>query len=206
MTVAVFLGDSTTDTATPHGNTTSARLGWTPSVQAFGGIGYLQSRPNGDGRFGGGTLPYGPFSDPQILALVDAAAPDIIVCEGGIDDGAYASADVGVAAGALYDYLHAHHPAARIYVTSAWTLGTRALSYVAGHTAAIRAAAAARGLTFIDMTSWLTGSGYTGHLVGDGNCDVNIIADGTHPTPAGSGYIGTRLAFAIKAPSTGLDY
>jgi lysophospholipase L1-like esterase len=208
MTVAVFLGDSTTNTATPHGAVTAARLGWTASIQAFGGIGYIKSVLSGDGRFGGGAGPYGPFIDPQIQALVAAANPDVIVCEGGINDAVYAPADIGTAAGVLFDYLRANHPSAQLYVVSPWSVRTPFLVATQAIGVAIKAAAEARGLPYIDMLTkpWLTGSGYIGVEAGDGNNDVYTSADGTHPSPAGSSYIGMRLAFAISPPATGLEY
>jgi lysophospholipase L1-like esterase len=46
---------------------------------------------------------------------------------------------------------------------------------------------------------WQTGTGTVAHPKGDGNGDLYVSADGTHPTEAGSVYLGTRLAETIKA-------
>jgi lysophospholipase L1-like esterase len=56
------------------------------------------------------------------------------------------------------------------------------------------------------VTRWLTGTGDVGTPAGDGNRDVYLGSDGIHPTTAGYAYLGTRLAFAIRPPATGLDF
>jgi hypothetical protein len=55
-------------------------------------------------------------------------------------------------------------------------------------------------------TAWLTGTGNVGSPAGDGNRDVYLGADGVTPTRAGAAYLGKRAQFAIRPPSTGLDY
>jgi lysophospholipase L1-like esterase len=44
---------------------------------------------------------------------------------------------------------------------------------------------------------WLTGSGYQGATTGDGNCDIYISTDGTHPNDSGHAYLAGRLADEI---------
>ena len=74
--------------------------------------------------------------------------------------------------------------------------------------AGMSAVAASVGGIFIDPLAlgWMTGSGRSGAPAKDGNSDVYRGSDGTHPTQAGHDYLGTRLAFAIHPPATGLDF
>lgn len=53
---------------------------------------------------------------------------------------------------------------------------------------------------------WLAGTGKVGAPTGDGNRDVYLSADGVTPTWAGSVYLDKRAQFAVKPPSTGLDF
>ena len=55
-----------------------------------------------------------------------------------------------------------------------------------------------------DGLGWIAGTGRVGATTGDGNADIYVVADGVHPSVAGAAYLGTRLAFAISPPSTGL--
>jgi lysophospholipase L1-like esterase len=46
---------------------------------------------------------------------------------------------------------------------------------------------------------WQTGTGNVGAPKGDGNGDLYVSADGTHPTPAGNVYLGQLLATNLRA-------
>jgi lysophospholipase L1-like esterase len=46
---------------------------------------------------------------------------------------------------------------------------------------------------------WQTGSGTVAAPNGDGNADIYVSADGTHPTPAGCAYLGEVLASNLRA-------
>ena len=50
-----------------------------------------------------------------------------------------------------------------------------------------------------DGIPWQTGTGNLGNPKGDGNGDLYVSADGTHPTEAGSRYLGSRLAENLQA-------
>jgi hypothetical protein len=56
-------------------------------------------------------------------------------------------------------------------------------------------------LSFIDNIAeqWITGTGNVPVPKGNGNADLYISADGTHPTQAGHDYVGQRLAADIQA-------
>lgn len=51
---------------------------------------------------------------------------------------------------------------------------------------------------------WQTGTGNVASPVGDGNGDLYLSADGTHPNEAGYQYLGTRLATDLRAALSAL--
>jgi hypothetical protein len=46
---------------------------------------------------------------------------------------------------------------------------------------------------------WMTGSGNVSNLKNDGNSDIYILNDDTHPNPVGKMYLALRMADAILA-------
>lgn len=71
--------------------------------------------------------------------------------------------------------------------------------------AAIRAGATVAD-AYIDTTTSpiFTGSGKVGSTTGVGNSDLDIASDGTHPTDAGSLWLGVSLAYAIEQAIAGV--
>jgi lysophospholipase L1-like esterase len=169
-----------------------AKLGWTLTLDAIGSTGFV------NGGAGGGNA----YLTRTPAAV--AANPDVLLIQGGMNDRAVLGATVTAATAAVMASV-AGLP--RVYVVSLagsdW--GTAGPSSMVATVAAIASAVNAAKRPYIDGTAWMTGTGKLGTPMGNGNADVYVDADGTHPTfPAGSGYLGTRLAYAISAPTTGL--
>jgi lysophospholipase L1-like esterase len=159
-------------------------LGWTmPAVSSDGGTGYITA---GSGQ---------PFTArvPDIIA----AKPDVVVLAGGINDPI-----TGFQTGAtqVLSQLRAGLPGAPIFVISPWCPpGSPYSSQTDKYTALKAATADTAGAVFIDTHTWITGTGNTGNLTGDGNADIYINTDNTHPNPAGFLYLAGRIASAILA-------
>jgi lysophospholipase L1-like esterase len=193
----VFLGDSITQGQGQGGGTagafpafTGAQLGWTVVNQGVGSTGYLRD-----------TL--GDTFRARVSTVV-AATPDVVIVEGGGGDTFFCTLTQFQAEVPLFfAALRAALPAIPVYVLSPSARANDA-GLVASFGAALQAAAVAAGCVYIDWNPWITGTGYVGHLIGDGNADVYVAADATHPSAAGHPYVGTRLAFAIRPPNTGL--
>ena len=170
----------------PLADAFAVRTGWTCTRDSVGGSGYISA--------GMGT------NFPARLAALIATAPDVVVVEGGGNDNAAGQTAFAAAVSAFYSALRAGLPDATLYI-----VGTHRSEW---WTPIILAAAAETyGGRFISWDSWLTGTGYVGHEVGDGNRDTYIGPDGIHETnPVGATYLGTCLAFTICPPATGLDY
>lgn len=203
MTTAVFLGDSVTNGsgansgATFYGAAMGARLGWTVTPKGVSSCGYIH----------GGANNYAS----RVAADVIALAPDVVVVQGSVNDSDSSGAAIQAAATALYATIRAGLPNALIYVVGLWLWATDSTAaYIAG-TAAMAAACATAGIKYIDpyTLGWVTGTGHAGPspaLAGNGNADVYVYDTVPHPTQAGHDYLGTRLAFAIKPPATGIDF
>jgi hypothetical protein len=163
------------------------KLGWDVWPSGLGGTGYTQP---------GAFVAF----QARVQADVIANSPDVVVVAGGLNDDL---AGLGDAAALLYSTIRAGLPSARLIVLSPWA--PRSID-VAAKTAALAAAAANAGALYVDTTSWYTGNGDAAGPNGSGNSDIYVGPDQTHPTQGGHDYLGTRLAFAIHPPSTGLDY
>jgi hypothetical protein len=172
------------------------RLGWTVTPAGVAGTGYLADK---------GTPNFTSYGER--LAAVLATNPDIIVVSGGINDSAgYDHGLVAAEVAALYARLAAATPRA-IVVTpfNSSQVLTGGPSRVAWLGAVVKAQAAIYGLQCVDVQSpgsWVWGDGTVVAPLGTGNSDVYVYD--THPTPAGHAYLGTRFAFAISPPATGL--
>ena len=197
MTTAYFIGDSFLYGIPPgYAVAMSARLGWTPTVDGLGGTGWLAP-----GSFGAA----GPYL-ARLPACI-AANPDVVMVPGGSNDASFTVPQVQAALATFFAALRVGLPTVTLYVSSAWW--TPQLYHDA-----IVAACAAAGGTFLDTGGtygnartgpvWLTGTGNAGAPAGDGNRDVYMAGTAPHLTAAGYAYLGTRLAFAIRPPNTGL--
>lgn len=195
MTVAVWLGASTFEGAGATGATMaatcSARLGWTPVIAAVGGTGFLAA----------------PVAETyrNRLPIVFASNPDVVVIQGTVNDSAYTDAQIGAEAALVFGAIAAWKPSTLIYMTGMLPRRSYEAATRSGWTAAIRSALGSYGVFVDPLTGgWLTGTGTVGAPMGDGNADIYLSVDTFHPTQAGHDYLGTRLAFAISPPATGL--
>lgn len=168
----------------------AAKLGWTVTVDAIGGTCY---NING-GNFGS-----------RVPAAI-AAHPDVAMIVGSVNDRWVTTptdmltAISALVAGVPRVYICMFNGSAGIG-DSGVPWGAVALKPTNDM---LRTAAASAGATFIDAQGWITGTGVVGATTGDGNADVYVEAGGVHPNAAGAAFLGTRLACAIRPPSTGL--
>lgn len=213
MTTAAFLGDSITGSsgyAAGFPKALADRMGWSTSpslVWGWGGMGYL--------NVGNEPIAHpGPFQN-RVQSDIIANSPDVVVIAGGLNDTGrgYATADVADAAALLIDTVLSGLPYAAVYVVSPYYMRTPVLPELLAVSDAIRwrtmeRRRPGRPVAYIDTVAdpWVTGSGCSGSPAGDGNGDAYTSADTTHPNAAGCAYYAARLAFAISAPSTGLDF
>lgn len=204
----LFLGDSITAgtgattplTAWPQW--AAQRLGWEdPWVDGEGGTGYL------DPGSSGGSV----FNDRLTYDLQYAF--DTIVVFGGINDRAnidpsYTTPNLTAAVGKILDNIINNAPVGinsgmppKIYVLGCWQPHSNTTGAATAN-AAILAAVTARpgfGITFVDPTGWVTGTGNASAHAGNGNADYILSADDLHPTDEGHELIGWRFADAVLA-------
>jgi len=216
MTTLCVLGDSvgTGRYAVPdsasYGGIMAARLGWAFVNGSVPGTSFMRTWA-GDGTWTNG--PYGTYGT-RLAADVIAHAPDVVLVQGSSNDvgSGYTVDQVVNAAAAVFTALRAELPAAQLIVTfplfwqrTAGGMG-KAPALYDPYRAGMKAAAVGAGATWIDPITdkWITGTGCAAATAGDGNGDVYLVNDGAHPNTAGHAYLGTRLAFAIRPPNTGL--
>lgn len=138
-------------------------------------------------------------------ALVDRAQtdivdynPDVVIIAMGIND----NTDVTQAVSDTLDIIESGSPHALIVLVGSWTNGEATAQMIAT-TAIIKAAAESRGHYFINPTGtanddgWITGTGDSGAPAGDGNADIFVSSDGTHPNDAGHVFHAQRLYNAL---------
>lgn len=180
MTVAVFLGDSVTNGtgATPStaffGASTGARLGWMVIQKGHPGETFASL-----------------LND--VAADVTANAPDVVVVQAGVNDvnAGKTPAQIAADAVALLAAIHAAVPAATLYVLGIVWFEAKKVEAVAADAAIVAAIPA--------DVRWFGG------WATEANKDAFIGADGVHPKNTNAhAYFGTRLAFSIRPPATGL--
>ncbi len=174
--------------------TASNKLGWRDVwADGSGSTGYINA---------GTHLKYAD----RVSDLI-AAAPDVIVLTGGINDIGNTSSAVQTAVTSYLTTIRASLANTPIFVVGNFEPGTErstATDVQTGISAAVTAMADSR-IFFIPTLStasggaWITGTGKSGSTTGDGNADVYTSSDGTHPTQAGHNYLGNRVADAIRA-------
>jgi lysophospholipase L1-like esterase len=181
-----------------------------------------------------------------------AANPDILIVEGGENDGSQTPAQLQALATTLLQALVAQLPKCLIFVIGSYS-STTPTSAKMGHETALRAAAAATGTYFISwvdpsdatasgsgVPAWAASTGYTsgdvvtsptgvpqvcfsghtssasfdqtkfkptaiffgtgkiGATTGDGNTDVMVSTDGTHPSPRGCIALGRATYYGVR--------
>jgi len=193
---AFFLGDSWTaaqgaDAAfTGFAFLLGMLTGWEVFRGGQGGTGYVNPGASPSTNFGS-TARLNPIADVQ---------PDYLIVAGTSNDDAN-TANVGAAATALYAAVATRSPKTKIIVvgpqnTSATVSGNRE----AVRSAIVSAAAAAPNVIgVIDpiTAQWITGTGKTTALAGNGNADVFVGPDGAHLVQAGYEYWARRILAAL---------
>lgn len=158
-------------------------------LNGVGGTGWLNA---------GSQSTYGPRITADIAAWT-GDAPDIVLLQGTVNDGAAAAANstnLVTAVQASITAVRAAWPHALLVVTGnirpSAPLGGNDLTV---NTAMISAASTAADL-FIDASAegWFSGLGHVGATTGTGNADVMDSSDATHPTQLGADYIASRIA------------
>jgi len=188
---AVVVGDSISTVTAPAGPNiafplvTARLLGWQVRVDAHPGTGFTTP--------GGSDARHPSFA--ATVGCVVAAHPRIVIVALGSDDAERAGSARMVrsrATDGLAD-LHRRLARARVVVVGPLPPGSTPSPAVQAVRDAVRAAARAANVEFIDPIAegWITG-GRTDP--GSGNANQMISADGRHLTPAGHAYVGLRLA------------
>ena len=172
----MFLGDSITegtagqDACASYDARAAEQLGWDDNwLSGVGSTGYLAAPPpklNFRQRYAGDVLPY---------------ALNVLVIAGGINDTAGSDSAIGTEAVLLFDQIWADSPQTLVFVTGPWANASRVRP---GINAAIRAAFGSRA-NFYWVPNydepWITSTGNAGSPKGDGNADIDVSADKTHP-------------------------
>jgi hypothetical protein len=171
-------------------------LGWDVVASGQGGAGYLNPGPRG-------TTLRGRLTNDCI-----DLQPQFVVIAEGINDMSLSTNSLGLdlqtEAGLVFDAILQGIPNVQLAIVGPWSPSGNASSQLLAVRDAIRQAAVLRGISFIDPivsagSGWVTGSGYWGNPRKDGNADWVISGDGTHPTWAGHGYLGWRLAQGLRS-------
>lgn len=188
--LAIVLGDSFSEPTGTTGQQGYAAimgksLGWNIWQSGSGGTGYVVTGPAGRVAFGS-----------RFQTDVAQWNPDIIVLSGGINDSAQTVATFSTAARAVMVQAKAVTSAKEVIVMSSWH--NKGQPYTPGNQflidGVLKALALEFGFTYVDTSSLITGNGNTGAPTGNGNSDIYIGTDGTHPNDAGHTFLGLNSA------------
>lgn len=142
-----------------------------------------------------------PSNDHDILCIAMGINDGILdgQTQGGV---LISSANVQTRVSTVLATYRASKPTTPIVVLGPWRRPN--LSGMTAYEAAISAGVSALGDSRISFQptiseNWQNGTGKAGSTTGDGNADVYIVSDGTHPTIAGHEYLGRRAARAFLA-------
>lgn len=160
-------------------------------VVGVGGTGYLNTGLAGA---------YVKFRD-RLATDVFPTRPALVIVAGGINDDAFSPSAIRAEADLLFAAIHAGLPVAQIVVVGPWSSSGNPPAARLLNRDAIKTAALAAGLPFIDPIAdyWVTGTGHVGDEQHDGNADTWIGPDGTHPTVIGYARLGALLGTALAA-------
>ena len=157
-------------------------------VSGSGGTGYVATN---NGR---------PNLETRAQTDIVDQSPDIVIIAMGIND----SLDITSAVTNTVDTIQTGLPDATIVLVGSWTAG-EATGQMITNTAIIESVANSKGVYFINPTGtanadgWITGTGDDGAPIGDGNADIFVSSDGTHPNDAGHLYLAQRLATELAS-------
>jgi len=191
---------------TEIGNTVGRMLGVSMWIDGSGGTGYNnnQAGTNGKATFGA-----------RLVAVMANADPDALVVYGGVNDG---TGTLQADCLALINAARAIRSDLPIVIVGSQNPPSAAGS-AATKSALLKAAAATGRAAYVDPvtghiygasgtllqrgTAWITGTGNTGATAGNGNADIYISADTTHPSTTvgvlnGFTYHGMRLGQALR--------
>lgn len=158
----------------------------------------------------GGTGYVNPgAATPFISHISDVinANPDIVVIAGGTNDTGSSAATVQAAVLLYIQTLRAGLPTVPIVVLGVWPKSTGPSAAVLTTEGAVSAAVTQfndplcvfEPIATDPTGSWIFGTGNTGAPAGNGNADLYIGSDGTHPNDAGYDFLGRRSAVAVQS-------
>lgn len=155
-----------------------------------GGTGYCN--PNS----AGGRVTFGERLQSDVIDN----SPDTLINAGGLNDLSYSVEEFQQAVDQYYSELVAKLPKTKIVILSPFY--PRESTTPLAFRDVLRAKAVEIGAIFIDLLGdgtdgYFTGSGNVNAQVGDGNADLFISSDGTHPSDAGHLYLAHRLAVIL---------
>lgn len=204
----IIVGDSQVEGANGTANVLGNSLGFAPEAGRLLGIPDTWASGLGNTGYVADNAGVYVTIGSRITADVVNQAPDWVHLEAGqVDAGlgsppSYATMLAAVTSvlttlkAGLPNALITHQSPFRPYTTNA-PAGAATTAGLAIRNA-IRDACAAKGVPFIDVSSWLTGTGNTGATTGNGNADVYMSTDGVHLSPAGHLAAGAMLAARLK--------
>ena len=190
---AIALGDSITEGMSGYGynfENYATRLGhmmgWKDMyVSGVGSTGYL-------------AAPFTKLKFRDRMATdVYPFSPHVLLIAGGLNDADFTKEALQAEAAALFDEISVKLPNTVVFVLGPWSAGSRHVD----QQQAIKAAVGARAnFHFIDNVGeqWQTGTGNVANPKGDGNGDIYLSGDGTHPTLAGHVYLADKVAGAMR--------
>ena len=154
----------------------------------------------------------GQLTFEQRIMDIQYVNPDVLFVTGGYNDNGFPAASVNAAVKSYIRAIRAVYPVMPIVAfgnfggnrsaQATWIAANNAIDAAYAELAASDAC-----LRYVPCMSdpaggWMTGTGNTSHLTADGNSDVYIDVDDTHPNPAGKLYLAQRMADAILSLTT----
>lgn len=190
---ALILGDSwvegTGASSTVETTINYLRLlsGWEIFQAGQGGTGYGVAAADS-------TLGLTTFNSINRIRAIAEAQPDLVVFAGTSNNDATTTSDLTTYAGAAFDAAAAASPLSKLVAIGPQnTTGTPSATRLARRDA-IKAAADARGIPFVDRLAgnWITGTGTTAAPGTSGNASLYVYSDGSHLVSAGQFYEAGR--------------
>lgn len=156
------------------------RLGWQHADYGFPGSGYTTA-----GSFKGGR----DYLDR--IEQLRGRTPDVLVIEGGANDGAADAATFQAKVQAVLAAAHALVPNATVVLMGPWSPSDTPSPATVATNGLLRALAGAAHLPYIDPLAekWISGS-----YPGSGNAAQYISTDGYYPNAKGHAFFGERVA------------